>query len=92
MQKSEDLLNVFEVVAPQFTMLFKIFSNFKATEKNEATFNVSESVILFKKLQILNYEMYVLFLLDQENKKEIINKNIKEFLNRTQDLLIRYIS
>lgn len=92
MQKSDDLLNVFEVVAPQFTMLFKIFSNFKTTEKNEATFNVSESVILFKKLKILNYEMYVLFLLDQENKKEIINENIKEFLNRTQDLLIRYIS
>jgi Ras-related GTP-binding protein A/B len=92
MQKSEDLLNVFEVVAPQFTMLFKIFSNFKATEKDEATFKVSDSVILFKKLQVLNYDMYVLFLLDDEDKKEKINQNIKEFLNRTQDLLIRYIS
>lgn len=92
MQKSEDLLNVFEVVAPQFTMLFKIFSNFKATEKDEATFKVSDSVILFKKLRVLNYAMYVLFLLDEENKKEKINQNLQEFLNRTQDLLIRYIS
>ncbi len=92
MEKSEDLLNVFEVVAPQFTMLFKIFSNFKATEKDEATFKVSDSVILFKKLQVLNYDMYVLFLLDEEDKKEKINENIEEFLNRTQDLLIRYIS
>jgi GTPase SAR1 family protein len=91
-QKSEDLLNVFEVVAPQFTMLFKIFSNFKATEKDEATFKVSDSVILFKKLQVLNYDMYVLFLLDEEDKKEKINQNLEEFLNRTQDLLIRYIS
>ncbi|MBY8987705.1 MAG: 50S ribosome-binding GTPase, partial [Candidatus Lokiarchaeota archaeon] len=92
MKKSEDLLNVFEVVAPQFTMLFKIFSNFKATEKDEATFKVSDSVILFKKIHVLNYEMYVLFLLDEENIKEQINQNLQEFLNRTQDLLIRYIS
>ncbi len=92
MQKSEDLLNIFEVVAPQFTMLLKIFSEFKATEKDEAIFKVSDSVILFKKIQVLNYSMYVLFLLDEENKKEQINQNLQEFLNRTQDLLIRYIS
>jgi len=92
MQRSEDLLNVFEVVAPQFTMLLKIFSEFKATEKDEAIFKVSDSVILFKKIQVLNYAMYVLFLLDEENKKEQINQNLQDFLNRTQDLLIRYIS
>ncbi len=92
MQKSEDLLNVFEVVAPQFTMLLKIFTEFKAMEKDEAIFKVSDSVILFKKIQVLNYTMYVLFLLDEENKKEQINQNLQDFLNRTQDLLIRYIS
>ncbi|MFX0073880.1 MAG: ADP-ribosylation factor-like protein [Candidatus Hermodarchaeota archaeon] len=92
MKKSDDLLNVFEVVAPQFTMLFKIFSSFKATEKDEAIFKVSDSIIFFKKLKVLNYEMYVLFLLDKEDKKEKINQNIKDFLTRTQDLLIRYIS
>ena len=92
MQNSEELLNVFEVVAPQFTMLFKIFSNFKATEKDEATFTVSDSIILFKKILVLNYDMYILFLLDDESKKESINQYVKEFLNRTQDLLIRYIS
>jgi len=92
MEKSEDLLNVFEVVAPQFTMLFKIFSNFKATEKEEVTFKVSISIILFKKIRVLNYDMYVLFLLDEENKKDQINQHLQEFLKRTQDLLIRYIS
>jgi GTPase SAR1 family protein len=92
MQNSEELLNVFEVVAPQFTMLFKIFSNFKATEKDEATFKISDSIILFKKILVLNYEMYILFLIDDENKKESINQHVKNFLDRTQDLLIRYIS
>ena len=85
-------MNVFEVVAPQFTMIFKIFASFKETEKDEATFKVSDSIILFKKIQVLNYAMYILFLLDDENKKEIINQNLEEFLKLTQDLLIRYIS
>ncbi len=92
MQKSEDLLNVFEVVAPQFAMLFKIFSKYKAAEKDEAIFKVSNSVILFKKIKVLHYDMFILFLLDNENTKEKINQNIQDFLDRTQDLLIRYIS
>ncbi len=92
MQKSDDLLNVFEVVAPQFAILFKIFSKYKAAEKDEAIFKVSNSVILFKKIKVLHYEMFILFLLDNENTKEKINKNIQDFLDRTQDLLIRYIS
>ncbi len=92
MQKSEDLLNVFEVVAPQFALLFKIFSKYKAAEKDEAIFKVSDSVILFKKIKVLHYDMFILFLLDKENIKEKINKNIQDFLDRTQDLLIRYIS
>ncbi len=92
MQKSEDLLNVFEVVAPQFAMLFKIFSKYKAAEKDEVIFKVSNSVILFKKIKVLHYDMFILFLLDNENTKEKINKNIQDFLDRTQDLLIRYIS
>ncbi len=92
MRKSDELLNVFEVVAPQFAMLFKIFSKYKAAEKDEAIFKVSNSVILFKKIKVLHYDMFILFLLDNENTKEKINKNIQDFLDRTQDLLIRYIS
>ncbi len=92
MQKSEDLMTVFEVVAPQFAILFKIFSKYKAAEKDEAIFKVSNSVILFKKIKVLHYDMFILFLLDNENTKEKINQNIQDFLDRTQDLLIRYIS
>ncbi len=92
MEKSEDLLNVFEVVAPQFTMLFKIFYKFKTSEKEEAILRVSDSVILLKRVEIVNYELYILFLINNENKKDIINQNLQDFLNRTQDLLLRYIS
>ena len=92
MQNSEELLNVFEVVAPQFTTLLKIFYKFKSSEKEEAIFTVSDSIILIKRLEIVNYELYILFLIDNESKKEIINQNLQDFLNRTQDLLLRYIS
>jgi len=90
--KSEDLMNVFEVAAPQFTTILKIFYKFKTSEKEEAIFKVSDSIILLKQLKIVNYELYILFLIDNENKKEIIDQNLQDFLDRTQDLLIRHIS
>ena len=36
--------------------------------------------------------MFILFLLDNEDKKEKINQLLPNFLNRTQDLFLRYIS
>ena len=92
MQNSEELLNVFEVVAPQFTTLLKIFYKFKSSEKEEAIFRVSDSIILLKRLEVVNYELFILFLIDNESKKDIINQNLQNFLNRTQDLLLRHIS
>jgi len=92
MQKSEELLNVFEVVAPQFTTILKIFYKFKTSEKEEAIFRVSDAIILLKRVEIVKYELYILFLINNENKKDIINQHLQDFLNRTQDLLLRYIS
>ena len=90
--KTEELLNVFEITAPQFAILFKIFSKYKAIKEDEAVFKVAESTILFKKINVYRYEMYLLFLLDDEIKKDKINNNLPNFLNRTKDLLIRYIA
>ncbi|MFX0178753.1 MAG: ADP-ribosylation factor-like protein [Candidatus Hodarchaeota archaeon] len=90
--KTEELLSVFEITAPQFAILFKIFSKYKAIKEDEAVFKVANSTILFKKINIYRYEMYLLFLLDDETKKDKINNNLPNFLNRTKDLLIRYIS
>jgi len=73
MQKSEELLNVFSIAAPQFTTLLKIFYKFKTAEHEEAIFRVSDSVILLKRVKIVNYELYILFLINNENKKDIIS-------------------
>jgi GTPase SAR1 family protein len=84
--------NIFEVTAPQFALLYKIFSKFKQLEQNEAVFKISNSVILFKKVDISNQSMFVLFLMDEENKIDNINKSLPDFLTRTNDLILRYIS
>ena len=87
-----DVMNVFEVTAPQFTILFKIFAKFKALQQEEAIFKVADSVILFKKIQIEENNMFLLFLVENEKKKKIINKQLPEFLDQTKDLLLRYIA
>ena len=90
--ESEELINVFEVTAPQFAMLFKIFSRFKALKQEEAIFKVADSVILFKKIQVAENDMFILFLIDNEKRKEKINAKLIDFLDQTKDLLLRYIS
>jgi len=87
-----EVMNVFEVTAPQFTILFKIFAKFKALQQEEAIFKVADSVILFKKIQIEENNMFLLFLVENEKKKKIINKQLPEFLDQTKDLLLRYIA
>ncbi|MFW9879065.1 MAG: ADP-ribosylation factor-like protein [Candidatus Thorarchaeota archaeon] len=90
--ESEELINVFEVTAPQFAMLYKIFSKFKALQQEEAIFKVANSVILFRKIQTVENDMFILFLIDNEKRKEKINTRLGDFLNQTEDLLLRYIA
>ncbi len=87
-----DVINVFEVSAPQFAVLFKIFTNFKALKQDKAIFKVTNSVIIFQRITIEDNIMFFLFLVNDENKKEKIKKELPGFLNHTRDLLLRYIS
>ncbi len=86
------LRNIFEITAPQFTMLYKIFSEFRALKQDESIFKIADSVILFKKIRIADYDFFVLFLMDDEIKKDRINELMPDFMYRTGDLLLRYIS
>ncbi|MFX0002289.1 MAG: ADP-ribosylation factor-like protein [Candidatus Hodarchaeota archaeon] len=89
--KSE-VINVFEVSAPQFAVLFKVFDKFKALKQDEAVFKVANSVIIFQRIKLEDNIMFFLFLVDDENKRERVKKELSAFLNYTQDLLLRYIS
>ena len=90
--KSDELINDFEVTSPQFAMLYKIFSRFKALQEEEAIFKVSESVILFKRIKVAEETMFILFLIDNEKRKEKINAKLSTFLSQTKELLLRYIA
>jgi len=89
---SEELINAFEISAPQFAIIFKIFVRFKALKQDEAIFKVADSIILFKRIQIGDDYMFILFLIDDENKKSMIHAKLSKFLDLTKDLLLRYIS
>jgi len=90
--KSRELLSVFELTAPQFTMLFKIFSKYRINPQNEAIFKVSNSVIIIKRVKIADFFIFILLLVDDEQRKEKINEKLPNFLNNTQNLLLRYIN
>ncbi|MFX1273417.1 MAG: ADP-ribosylation factor-like protein [Promethearchaeota archaeon] len=84
--------DVFEITAPQFAIIYKIFSKFKALKKEEALFKISHSVILIKRVIVLGNELFILILIDDENKKIEIDNSLNDFLNRNKELLLRYIS
>ncbi|MFX1599745.1 MAG: hypothetical protein ACFFB6_04040, partial [Promethearchaeota archaeon] len=80
------------VTAPQFAVLFKIFTKFKALKQDEAVFKVANSVIIIQKIQIEDNSMFFLFLVDNEKRKEKIKAELPGFLSYTEDLLLRYIA
>ena len=93
LKEKDNLRNVFEVSAPQFATLYKIFSQFKTLKEEETVFQFNENLkVLLKKIQVSNNELYILFLIDNENKKKKINDLLPDFIKITSDLLIRYIS
>ncbi len=88
----KNIRNIFEITAPQFTMLYKIFAKFKTLQEDEAMYDIANSTVLFKKVRISDQSMFFLFLLDDEKKIEKINKNLPSFLNEVSDLVMRYLS
>jgi len=89
---TEIIQDVFEITAPQFTMLFKIFYKFKALKKDEASFEFADSIIFIKKLSIADNDIFVLFLIDKREKKDKINSLLPKFTKRITDLLTTYIA
>ncbi|TXT62935.1 MAG: hypothetical protein BAJALOKI3v1_470027 [Promethearchaeota archaeon] len=91
-QGSKEIIqDVFEITAPQFTQLFEIFYKFKALRKNEASFDLEDSIIIIKQLKLFENNIYVLFLIDKREKKEKINSLMPKFIERMRDLLATYI-
>lgn len=85
--------SVFEILAPQITNLYKIFERFRETDINEAIYKISpDDIIIIKKTIIENNPMFFLFFVDNEEKNKKIDEFLPLLLEKTQDLIIRYIS
>jgi GTPase SAR1 family protein len=93
-QSEELIMNVFEMTAPQFAMIFKIFSQFKTLRKNEAIFDIANSKILIKRISTLENmkKIFILFLFEKNRYKEKIDSLLPGFINRIKDLIIGYIA
>lgn len=89
--RKREIQDAFEITAPQFAMLFKIFSKFKALNKNQTIFSLSNSYILIKGFTFSDKQAFILFLIDNMEKKNEINEILPEFLGKIKDLLSNYI-
>ncbi|NVM36370.1 MAG: 50S ribosome-binding GTPase [Candidatus Lokiarchaeota archaeon] len=85
---------VFEVSAPHFQSLYKNFKEFKLLEKD---FIVSSGItdrskkIIFKKITVGKYNLYLLLFLERSFEIGKIEKNLPDFSKNLVDLIHTYI-
>jgi GTPase SAR1 family protein len=85
---------VFEISAPHFQSLYKNFKEFKILEQD---FIVSSGIadeskkIIFKKITVEKYNLYLLLFLEKSLEIEKIEKNLPNFSKNIVDLIHTYI-
>ena len=92
--KSDVSGRVFEISAPHFQTLYKTFKEFKLLEQD---FIVSSGItdkskkIIFKKITVGKYNLYLLLFLEKSLDIEKIEKNLPDFSKNLIDLIHTYI-
>jgi len=92
--RSEISGKVFEISAPHFQTLYKTFKEFKLLDQG---FMVSSGIadeskkVIFKKIVIEKYNLYLLLFLEKSLEIEKIEKNLPEFLENLGDIIHTYI-
>lgn len=91
--KDEMSGRVFEISAPHFQTLYKTFKEFKILKKD---FLVSSGIsqtkkILFKKIKVGKYSLYLLLFLNKELDIEKLDEMLEEFIGRIEGLIQTYI-
>ncbi|MEE9376794.1 MAG: ADP-ribosylation factor-like protein [Candidatus Lokiarchaeia archaeon] len=92
--KSDVSERVFEISAPHFQTLYKTFKEFKLLEQD---FIVSSGItnkskrIIFKKITVGKYNLYLLLFLEKSLDIEKIEKNLPDFSKNLVDLIHTYI-
>lgn len=92
--KDEVSERVFEISAPHFQELYKTFKEFKILQQD---FLISSGIaddskkVIFKKIQVEKYNLYLLMFIEKSLQIEKIEKNLPEFSKNLIDLIHTYI-
>ena len=85
---------MFEISAPHFQNLYKTFKEFKLLKKD---FLVSSGIadeskkVVFKRIQVEKYNLYILLFIDKSLEIQKIEKNLPDFSRNLIDLIHTYI-
>jgi len=85
---------VFEISAPHFQTLYKTFKEFKLLKQD---FLISSGItnqskkIIFKKIPVEKYNLYLLLFMEKDLNLEKIDKNLPKFSKNLKDLIHTYI-
>ncbi|MFX1456459.1 MAG: ADP-ribosylation factor-like protein [Promethearchaeota archaeon] len=92
--KSEISERVFEISAPHFQTLYKTFKEFKVLKQD---FLVSSGIadetkkVIFKKIQVDKYNLYLLMFIEKSLDIQKIEKNLPDFSKNLVELIHTYI-
>ena len=92
--KSEISGKIFEMSAPHFQNLYKIFKEFKLLKQD---FIISSGItdeskkVVFKKIIVEKYNLFLLLLVQKSIEIQKIEKNLPEFSKNLIDLIHTYI-
>ncbi|MFX1428502.1 MAG: ADP-ribosylation factor-like protein [Promethearchaeota archaeon] len=92
--KDEVSKKVFEISAPHFQELYRTFKEFKILKQD---FLVSSGItdeskkIVFKKIQVEKYNLYLLLFIEKSLQIQKIEKNLPDFSKNLMELIHTYI-
>jgi len=92
--KSEISDKVFEISAPHFQTLYKTFKEFKLLKKDfivSAGITDESKKIIFKKITVDKYNLYLLLFIKRNFEIEMIEKYLPNFLKNLKELIQNYI-
>lgn len=92
--KSDIANKVFEISAPHFTTLYKTFKEFKILKKDFiVTSGISEQSkkIVFQKINVDNYNLYLLLFMEKALRVEKIEKSLPNLTKNLRELIKTYI-
>ncbi|MFX0032921.1 MAG: ADP-ribosylation factor-like protein [Candidatus Hermodarchaeota archaeon] len=92
--QSEISEKVFEISAPHFQTLYKTFKEFKLLKQDfiiTSGITEEEKKIIFKKIEVDKYKLYLLLFMEEFESVKKIEKHLPKFIKNVRELIQTYI-